>query len=91
LIVMLTLAVFSAKLPVAAQRMNQKDSPSAGVIGTVDHLSVFAEARDVEDRSAERDLYDGGTEASPALLGMLGGNEASTEEELAVTYAVKLK
>jgi uncharacterized protein YecT (DUF1311 family) len=41
--------------------------------------------------TAERDLYDGGTAASPAYLACLEAMTRARTRELAVTYAVKLK
>ena len=41
--------------------------------------------------TAERDLYDGGTAASPAYLACLEAMTRARTKELAVTYAVKLK
>lgn len=41
--------------------------------------------------AAERDLYDGGTAASPAYLACLEAMTRARTRELAVTYAVKLK
>jgi uncharacterized protein YecT (DUF1311 family) len=40
---------------------------------------------------AERDLYDGGTAASPAYLACLEAMTRARTKELAITYAVKLK
>jgi uncharacterized protein YecT (DUF1311 family) len=41
--------------------------------------------------SAERDLYEGGTAASPVHLACLEAMTRARTKELAVTYAVKLK
>ena len=41
--------------------------------------------------TAERDLYAGGTAASPAYLACLESMTRARTKELAVTYAVKLK
>lgn len=46
---------------------------------------------EVSNCSAERDLYEGGTAASPAYLGCLEAMTRARTKELAVTYAVKLK
>lgn len=41
--------------------------------------------------AAERDLYEGGTAASPAYLACLEAMTRARTKELAVTYAVRLK
>lgn len=107
--------------------MNEKDSPCANVVVTVDLANCLAKARDTSDAqlnaaykqlrgrldaadgqrlvaaqrlwiqyrdancAAERDLYDGGTAASPAYLACLEAMTRARTKELAVTYAAKLK
>jgi len=41
--------------------------------------------------AAERDLYEGGTAASPAYLACMEAMTRARTKELAVTYAVRLK
>ena len=127
LAVILTTALIAAKLPARAQHMNEKDSPCAAVVVTVDLANCLVKARDVADSqlnaaynnlrgkldaadgqrlvvtqrlwiqyrdtncAAERDLYQGGTAASPAYLACLEAMTRARTKELAVTYAVKLK
>ena len=127
LLLMLTTAVLAANLPVSAQHMNEKDSPCADTVVTVELANCLAKARDAADAklnavykqlrgkldaadgqrlvaaqrlwiqyrdancSAERDLYEGGTAASPAYLACLEAMTRARTKELAVTYAVKLK
>ena len=127
LAVILTTALIAARLPARAQHMNEKDSPCAAVVVTVDLANCLVKARDVADGqlnaaynnlrgkldaadgqrlvvtqrlwiqyrdtncAAERDLYQGGTAASPAYLACLEAMTRARTKELAVTYAVKLK
>ena len=49
LTVMLIAAVLAAKFPARAQHMNEKDSPCADVVVTVDLANCLARARDVAD------------------------------------------
>ena len=127
LVVILIGALVAAKLPARAQHMNEKDSPCATVVVTVELANCLAKARDVADRqlnaayqslrgkldaadgrrlvatqrlwiqyrdtncSAERDLYEGGTAASPAYLACMEAMTRARTRELAVTYAVRLK
>jgi len=123
----LIVAAFAANVPALAQHMNEKDSPCADVVVTVELANCLAKARDAADAklnaaykqlrsrldaadgqrlivaqrlwiqyrdancTAERDLYDGGTAASPAYLACLEAMTRARTKELAVTYAVKLK
>ncbi len=127
LALLLTIVVLPANLPIKAQHMNEKDSPCAEVVVTVDLTNCLAKARDAEDTklnavdkrlrgkldarrwqrlvaaqrlwiqyrdancSAERDLYEDGTAASPADLACLEAMTRARTKELAVTYAVKLR
>jgi uncharacterized protein YecT (DUF1311 family) len=120
-------AVFMATLPASAQHMNEKDSPCADVVVTVDLANCLVKARDAADAqlngvyrrvrgkldtadgqrlvatqrvwiqyrdancAAERDLYAGGTAASPAYLACLEAMTRARTNELTVTYAVRLK
>jgi uncharacterized protein YecT (DUF1311 family) len=120
-------ALIAAKLPAGAQHMNEKDSPCATVVVTVDLANCLAKARDAADTqlnaayknlrgkldaadgqrlvatqrlwiqyrdtncAAERDLYEGGTAASPAYLACMEAMTRARTKELAVTYAVRLK
>lgn len=49
LLLMLTVAFLSANLPARAQHMNEKDSPCAEVVVTVDLTNCLAKARDAAD------------------------------------------
>jgi uncharacterized protein YecT (DUF1311 family) len=117
----------AANVPALAQHMNEKDSPCADVVVTVELANCLANARDAAEAkltvaykqlrakldaadeqrlvatqrlwiqyrdancAAERDLYDGGTAASPAYLACLEAMTRARMMELVVTYAVKVK
>jgi uncharacterized protein YecT (DUF1311 family) len=49
LLVTLIAAMLTAKIPVRAQHMNEKDSPCANVVVTVDLANCLARARDAAD------------------------------------------
>jgi uncharacterized protein YecT (DUF1311 family) len=49
LLLVLTVAVLSANLPIRAQHMNEKDSPCADVVVTADLANCLAKARDTAD------------------------------------------
>jgi uncharacterized protein YecT (DUF1311 family) len=49
LTLILLAAVLTAKVPVRAQHMNEKDSPCSTAVMTVELRSCFAKARDVAD------------------------------------------
>jgi uncharacterized protein YecT (DUF1311 family) len=127
MILMLMVAVLAANVPARAQHMNEKDSPCANVVVTVELASCLANARDAAGAqlnaayrnrrgklgvtdgqrlvatqrlwiqyrdancTAERDLYAGGTAASPADLACLESMTRARSKELAVMYGVKLK
>jgi uncharacterized protein YecT (DUF1311 family) len=46
---MLMLAVLAVNIPARAQHMNEKDSPCANIVVTVELANCFAKARDVAD------------------------------------------
>lgn len=121
------LIVIAGNTLASAQQMNEKDSPCADVVATVELASCLSGARaiadeklnalyktlrakldDANDRrlvaaqrlwiqyrdancTAARDLYAGGTAASPAHLACLEAMTRARTMELSVTYAVKLK
>lgn len=49
LITMLAVAILAANLPACAQHMNEKDSPCANVVVTVELTNCLAKARDTAD------------------------------------------
>jgi uncharacterized protein YecT (DUF1311 family) len=125
--ILMLIAAALANRPVMAQHMNEKDSPCANVVVTLDLENCLAKASDAADAnlntaykqlrskldagnvqrlvaaqrlwiqyrdancSAERDLYEGRTAASPAYLACLEAMTRARTKELTITYAVKLK
>ena len=49
LILMLSAAILAANVPVRAQHMNEKDSPCANIMVTVELTNCLAKARDAAD------------------------------------------
>jgi len=78
-----------AKLNAAYKQLRAKLDPADGqrLLAT---QRLWIQYRDA-NCAAERDLYDGGTAASPAYLACLEAMTRARTKELAVTYAVKLK
>jgi uncharacterized protein YecT (DUF1311 family) len=78
-----------AKLNVAYKQLRAKLDAADGqrLVAT---QRLWIQYRDA-NCAAERELYDGGTAASPAYLACLEAMTRARTKELAVTYAVKLK
>jgi uncharacterized protein YecT (DUF1311 family) len=49
LLILTTISLLATNLPARAQHMNEKDSPCAGVVVTVELASCLSKARDVAD------------------------------------------
>ena len=74
----------------AAYRELRSKLDAANMQRLVDAQRLWIQYRDA-NCSAERDLYEGHTAASPAYLACLEAMTRARTKELTITYAVKLK